>query len=97
MGLRAEAAKQFGNSGRLDVDAQMAVGIIGYTFPVGWKPRASFEFDYASGDNDSSDGDRETFDNLHPTNHLFYGYMDFVSLQNINNYHFNLRPIPIKE
>ncbi len=91
-----EAAKQFGNSGRLDVDAQMAVGIIGYTFPVGWKPRASFEFDYASGDNDSSDGDRETFDNLHPTNHLFYGYMDFVSLQNINNYHFQLAAYPHK-
>lgn len=85
-----EAAKQVGNSGSLDVDAQMAVAIAGYTFDHPWKPRLSFEFDYASGDNNSTDGDRETFDNLHPTNHLFYGYMDFVSLQNINNYQFQI-------
>ena len=92
-----EAAKQVGNSGSLDVDAQMAVGIIGYALPGNWKPRASFEFDYASGDNNSSDGKRKTFDNLHPTNHPFYGFMDFVSLQNINNYRFQLTASPHKK
>ena len=92
-----EAAKQVGNSGALDVDAQMAVGIIGYTFPREWKPRASFEFDYASGDNNSSDNKRKTFDNLYPTNHLFYGYMDLVSLQNINDYRFQLAAQPNKK
>ena len=54
----------------------------------------TFEFNYASGDSDKSDGDRGTFDNLYPTNHLFYGYMDFVSLQNINNYRFQLSVKP---
>lgn len=92
-----EAAKQVGNSGSLDVNAQMAVGIIGYTFPTAWKPRASFEFDYASGDHDPNDSKRQTFDNLYPTNHLFYGYMDFVSLQNIHNYRFQVKADPSKK
>ena len=92
-----EAAKQVGNSGALDADAQMAIGILGYTFDMSWKPRLSFEFDYASGDGNSTDGKRRTFDNIHPTNHLYYGYMDFVSLQNINNYKFGLKVDPTKK
>lgn len=92
-----EAAKQAGNSGALDVDAQMAVAILGYTFDHNWHPRLSFEYDYASGDHDATDGDRQTFDNLYPTNHLFYGYMDFVSLQNIHDYRFQIKADPAKK
>ncbi len=92
-----EAAKQVGNSGALDADAQMAVAILGYTFSHDWKPRVGFEFDYASGDHNSTDGKRKTFDNLYPTNHQFYGFMDFVSLQNINNYRFQLNTFPTKK
>ncbi len=66
----------------------MMVAIVGYTFDHAWRPRIGFEFDYASGDRDSTDNKRRTFDNLYPTNHLFYGYMDFVSLQNFNDYRF---------
>ena len=95
--LELEAAKQVGNSGSLDVDAQMVVALLGYTFDHSWQPRLSFEFDYASGDNDSSDGERETFDNLYPTNHLYYGFMDFVSLQNINIYRFQWQAKPMKK
>lgn len=92
-----EAAKQWGDQDALDIDAAMAVAILGYTFDHAWKPRLSFEFDYASGDSDSSDGDRETFDNLFPTNHLHYGYMDLASLQNLNNYRFQLTAKPMKK
>lgn len=92
-----EIARQFGDSGQLDVDASMAVLIVGYTFKHAWKPRLGFEFDYASGDSDRNDGKRKTFDNLFPTNHLFYGYMDFVSLQNINNYRFQINAFPHKK
>ena len=92
-----EAAKQVGNSGALDTDAQMFIAVIGYSFDHPWKPRAAFEFDYASGDSDKTDGKRKTFDNLYPTNHLYYGYMDLVSLQNIHNYHFQLSAKPTEK
>ncbi len=94
--FEVEVAKQVGNSGALDADAQMAVAILGYTFAINWEPRLSFEFDYASGDGNRTDGKRQTFDNIHPTNHLFYGYMDFVSLQNINNYRLQIKADPTK-
>lgn len=70
--FEAGAAKQIGDSGTLDVDAEMLTGIIGYTFKHDWKPRVAFEFDYASGDSNPSDGKRETFDNLYPSNHQYY-------------------------
>ena len=88
-----EGAYQFGNfldtragapTTRLTQDAFMAVALGGYTFPDWWgKPRLGAEFDYGSGDDNPRDGTHGTFDNLFPTNHKFYGSMDFVSLQNI--------------
>lgn len=93
----AEIAGQWGDFNGLDVKAMMAAGVVGYTFDGGWHPRLAFEFDYASGDNDSSDGDKETFDNLYPTNHLHYGYMDRASLQNLNDYRFQLSAKPAEK
>ncbi len=89
-----ESAGQFGNfqdrrlagMPRLDHQAWMAIAQAGYTFTEAWgKPRVGLEYAFASGDRDASDGDHETFENLFPTNHKFYGYMDFVSLQNIHD------------
>ena len=54
--------------------------------PTGGPRRGSaLEYDYSSGDSNPTDGKHGTFDNLFPTNHKFYGYMDFVSLQNIQD------------
>jgi hypothetical protein len=90
-----EGAYQFGNfrdlrlgasSTRLDQDAFMVVIQAGYTFTNLWgTPRLGAEYAFASGDSNPTDGKHETFDNLFPTNHKFYGYMDFVSLQNIHD------------
>jgi hypothetical protein len=87
-----EGAYQFGDfatSGtttRLTQDAFMFVAQGGYTFADFWAtPRLGIEYDYSSGDDNSTDGTHGTFDNLFPTNHKFYGYMDFVSLQNIQD------------
>jgi hypothetical protein len=54
------------------------------------------EFDYSSGDDNAADGTHGTFDNLFPTNHKFYGSMDLVSLQNIQDLGVNLtlKPTP---
>jgi hypothetical protein len=82
---------------RLDQDAFMVVVQGGYTFDNAWaKPRIALEYSYASGDSNSRDGKHETFENLFPTNHKFYGYMDFISLQNIQDVRgiFQLKPWP---
>lgn len=81
-----EGAYQWGDMDALDISAWMAVAAVGYNFEHEWKPRLGFEFDYASGDSDKTDGDRNTFDNLYPANHDKYGFMDRVSLQNVNIY-----------
>ncbi len=80
-----ESAWQTGDFDEKDISALMAVAVLGYTFERPWSPRLAVEYDYASGDNDASDGTRRTFDNLYPTNHIHYGFMDLVSLQNLNN------------
>lgn len=92
-----EAAGQLGNfrdarpgaltpAGRLDHRAYMAVAQGGYTFSGAWAtPRLGLEYAYGSGDSNPFDGKHETFENLFPTNHKFYGYMDFISLQNIQD------------
>ena len=92
-----EAAEQWGNFKDQDVRSTMAVGIVGYTLvDHKWKPRAAFEFDYGSGDSNPTDGKMTTFDNLYPTNHLFYGYIDFISLQNLNDYRYQFSFKPHK-
>ena len=64
----------------------MVVAQGGYTFKDAWAtPRLGLEYAYGSGDSDPTDGKHETFDNLFPTNHKFYGYMDFLSLQNLHD------------
>ena len=58
----------------------------GYTWKdTAWKPRLGLEYSHGSGDSNAGDKKHETFENLFPTNHKFYGYMDFVSLQNIHD------------
>jgi hypothetical protein len=87
-----EGAYQFGNwkqtvtSARLDQEAFAAMANIGYTFTDSFgTPRIALEYAYGSGDSDPTDDKHETFDNLYPTNHKFYGYMDFFSWQNLHD------------
>lgn len=81
-----EIAGQGGNYGNEEIQAFALIAQLGYTFAgCPTTPHFFIEYAHASGDDDPGDGDRETFDNLFPTNHGFYGYADFVSLQNIND------------
>lgn len=68
----------------------------GVTLPVPMKPRIAFEFDYAtgSGANRGGTGGRSTFENLWPTNHLHYGYMDLVGWKNNMSFgpQFSMKP-----
>ena len=96
-----EGAYQFGDfaptatAAREDQDAFMAIVLGGYTFADLWAtPRLGAEFDYASGSDGS--GTHGTFDNLFPTNHKFFGMMDLVSLENIQDVGANLTLKPAK-
>ena len=98
-----EGAYQFGDyaatfTGRyLRQDAFMFVAQGGYTFADLWaSPRLGLEYSYGSGDDNSKDGVHGTFENLFPTNHKFYGYMDFASLQNLQDVRaiLQLKPTP---
>jgi hypothetical protein len=98
-----EGAWQFGNwkptltSARQDHEGFAFMANAGYTFEeVFGKPRVALEYAYASGDGSATDDKHETFDNLYPTNHKFYGYADFLSWQNLHDVRaiFQMRPHP---
>lgn len=70
----------------LDHQALMARVTVGHTWTKSFgAPRVGLEYDYASGDSNSTDAKHGTFDSLFPTSHRPFGYMDFVSAQNIHS------------
>jgi hypothetical protein len=100
-----------GNLGTHDmhINAHAEAFKLGYTFePVPMKPRIGIEVDYASGDNCvngtgaascRAKGHYNTFDNLYPTNHFHYGYMDLMSWRNMVDYMlvFDVKPDPVSK
>jgi hypothetical protein len=85
-------AFQFGNyidttptgARRLDQLAGAAIVEVGYQLPDIWaKPWLRIGVNFATGDEDPGDGDRNTFFNLLPTNHLYYGYADALAFSNL--------------
>lgn len=59
-----------------------------------WKPRLGLQYNYGSGDSKAADGDIGTFQNLYPTNHLFYGFMDTTGWMNMHNPQLNFSFMP---
>jgi hypothetical protein len=78
--LRAVAARG------LEHEAYAAFLGGGYTFlETKFTPRLGLEYDVASGDSNPKDGKHETYDQLYPTKHKFYGFMDFFAMQNLHD------------
>ncbi|MGF1530826.1 MAG: alginate export family protein [Puniceicoccaceae bacterium] len=74
------------NTSRQDLVALALHLESGYTFnTVHGKPRIHAEYNFSTGDEDPNDGRSTTFQNLFPTNHLFYGDLDRFSWQNLHN------------
>ena len=74
---------------RLTQRAYAAVIQGGYTLTdSAWQHRFGLTYSYASGDKNAADGTSQTFQNLFATTHLFYGYMDLNSLQNLHDLRF---------
>ncbi len=72
-----ETALQRGIQANSDIDATLFAIAAGYTFDAAGRPRLGFGVDYLSGDNNPTGGDSKTFNTLYPTNHKFYGHMDY--------------------
>lgn len=77
-----EAGWQFGearatadpsDTRNLDVSAQYLHGDLGYTFDAPWQPRLGFRYDYASGEQDASDGKWQRFDPLYGPRRADFG------------------------
>jgi Alginate export len=82
---QAEFAQQWGSIGTVSHSAAAGYAIAGYsTGTRSWAPHFSAEYSHASGDPNPGSGTHRTFDQLLPTNHLFYGITDPVGWQNMN-------------
>ena len=69
---------------KLDQLAGAAIVEVGYQLPDIWaKPWLRIGVNFATGDEDPGDGDRNTFFNILPTNHLYYGYADALAYSNL--------------
>ena len=80
----AEIATQFGDANADDSMSAFAFAArVGYTIPAAMGLRVGVEVDGASGDDDATDDENNTFDNLYPTNHYLYGYTDDVNWSNM--------------
>jgi hypothetical protein len=86
--LDVEADYQFGTFGSGDISAWAFAVEGGYTFAAApMTPRLFVGFDSASGDQTPGDGHLQTFNQLFPTGHPFFGYIDVVGRQNIIDVH----------
>jgi hypothetical protein len=81
-----ENAWQFGHRGPDSHGAVALSSKTGYTWTKRWQPALQFEYNFATGDHDPTDGNSNEFNNLFPTNHPFYGYADLEGWRNLHNF-----------
>ena len=80
----AEWIGERGNAGPNGISAWGTNLGVGYRIdPMWWKPRVFWQYDYASGDKNPTDGTHGTFDTMYPTAHDRFGITDQFGWQNI--------------
>ena len=96
--LDVEGDYQFGQSGSGSIDAYSLAIEGGYTcIHTECTPRAYIGFDIASGDHDPNNPDKQTFNQLFPLGHAYFGYIDAVGRQNIIDLHPGLEATLLKD
>jgi hypothetical protein len=92
-----EGGVQLGRRGREDIVAGFATAGVGYNFKdTPWKPVVWAYYDYASGDHRPNSGTYNTFNQLFPFGHYYFGYVDAIGRQNIHDLNFVLWTYPSK-
>ncbi|WP_350282726.1 alginate export family protein [Nitrosomonas sp.] len=91
-----EGMYQFGKRSHLDISAFSIASGVGYQLPLPMNPQFWLRYDFASGDKSHHDGHSNTFNQLFPFGHYYFGYMDQVGRQNIHDFNaqFTLHPQP---
>ena len=88
-------AYQTGHYNDLDHSAGAGIVELGYQLPnVFAKPWLRIGLNVASGDDDPTDGDHDTFFNMLPSNHPYYGFADQLAFQNLWDSFVQLRLTP---
>jgi hypothetical protein len=79
-----------------DQFAGAAIFEAGYQLPDVWaKPWLRAGVNFATGDRNQGDGNRNTFFNILPTNHLYYGYADALAFSNLIDLMVQLKLSPL--
>lgn len=92
-----EVAGQWGHWAGDTVQAWAVALDGGYTFDHSAKPRLGAGFDWATGDKDPTDTRVQTFDQLFPLGHKYFGYLDLVGRQNVIGPNVNFSVWPVAE
>ena len=93
-----EVAKQWGPWSSDRISAIGGMYSLGWTVrPAGWKPRLSLDVHHASGDSDSKDGTRGTFDQMYAGNHGSLGITDQFGWKNMRMVKGGLEITPCKK
>jgi hypothetical protein len=80
-----EGAYQFGNDNGKNVQAGFFTAKLGGALSqVPWTPNLSMTYYWGSGDSNAKDGKNSTYDVLIPLNHAYWGIIDNLSGQNLN-------------
>jgi hypothetical protein len=90
-----EADYQFGQFGSQTISAWSVAAEAGYTLNCPAAPRLYIAFDAASGDDNDGKGNFETFNQLFPLGHAYFGYIDVIGRQNIIDLHPGVEVTPI--
>jgi len=93
-----EVVVERGSYSRDDIHALGDNAVVGWTlFNAAMKPRLSVEYNYASGDAATKDGERNTFDQFYPSNHNYYGMIDQFGWKNMKNARAGFDFLPLKK
>ena len=82
--INIEAVAQTGSDAQdRDVSTAMFASELGFKIKHDRLKRISVGVDYASGDDDLTDGDNNTFDQLYPLGHAYLGFADHIGRRNV--------------